>query len=145
MAGHAVSFGDVAVAVGRPATDEVSLACLLELAAPEALPEQRPLVFGDRTLYLQQELVVWVIRDGVIDEHDLTARATQLFEQEHLVGILARQAVRAQNTYHLESPIFGTVSQRVQPGSVEPGARVALIGVDVLGRKVVAVFVCPAL
>jgi hypothetical protein len=81
MAAHAVPLGDVAVAVGRPTADEVSIACLLELAAPEAFPEQRPLVLGDRTPYLEQELVVWVIRDGAIDEDDLTACAPQLFEQ----------------------------------------------------------------
>jgi hypothetical protein len=81
MAGHAVSLGDVAVAVGCPATDEVSLARLLELAAPEALPEQHPLVLGDRPPYLEQELVVWVIGDGTIDENDLTARASHLLEQ----------------------------------------------------------------
>src|SRR5215211_592223 len=145
MARHAVPLGDVAVAVGRPTADEVPLARLLELAPPEALPEQRPFVLGDRTPYLEQELVVWVIGDGVIYEDDLTARAPQLFEQEHLVGVLARQAVGAQDPDHLESPILGAVSQRVQPGSVEPGARVALVGVDVLGRKVVAVFLRPAL
>jgi hypothetical protein len=81
MAGHAVSLGDVAVAVGRPATDEVPLARLLELAAPEALPEQRPLVLGDRPPYLQQELVVWIVRDGAIAEDDLAAPAPQLLEQ----------------------------------------------------------------
>ena len=81
MSGHPVSLGDVAVSVGRFATDEVSLTCLLEFAPPETLPEQRPLVLGYGSLYLHQELVVWVIRDGVIDEHNLTARASQLFEQ----------------------------------------------------------------
>jgi hypothetical protein len=117
----------------------------LELAAPETLPEQRSLVLGDRVLHLQQELVVGVLRDRTIDEHNLRARALELLEQQHLVGVLACQTVRAQNPDHLESSVLGAVTQRAQPRAVEPGARLALVGVDVLGRKFVAVFICPAL
>jgi hypothetical protein len=81
MTRHAVSLGYITVAVGRPAADEVSLARLLELAAPETLPKQHPLVLGDRPPYLEQELVVGIVGDGVIDENNLTACASHLLEQ----------------------------------------------------------------
>jgi hypothetical protein len=58
MAGHAGALGDVAVVLGRPATDDVPFARLLELAAPNALSQLHPLVLGQHTLYFEQEPVV---------------------------------------------------------------------------------------
>ena len=73
VAGHAVALGDVAVAVGRLAADELPLAAFWSLPRRKRSPEQRPLVLGDRPLDLEQELVVGVVGDGAMDEDDLAA------------------------------------------------------------------------
>ena len=96
-AGHGVAPRDVAVSIRRASGDVVAVARFLQLAAAEPLTEHRALILGDRALDLQQELVVGVVRDRVLQEHHLGACATELLEQQHLVGILARQAVRGQH------------------------------------------------
>jgi hypothetical protein len=81
VARDAVPLGDVAVAVGRRGADVVSLVGLLQLAAPEPFGDHRPLVLGDRALYLQQELIVGLIRDGMMEEHHLAAMTLELLQQ----------------------------------------------------------------
>src|SRR5215204_1077052 len=81
VAGDVVPLGDVAVAVGSLGADVMPLAGLLQLAAPETFGDHRPLVLGDRALYLQQELVVGVLGDGMMEEHDLAAMTLELLQQ----------------------------------------------------------------
>ncbi len=105
----------------------MAVARLLQLAAAEPLAEDGALILGDGALDLQQELVVGVVRDRVLQEHHLGACATELLEQQHLIGVLARQAVWGQH----DERAHGTVAQRVETGPIEPAAAVALVAEDV--------------
>jgi hypothetical protein len=131
---RAVPAGDVAEAVGGAAADPVAGAGLLELAAAEALAEDSPLVLRDRPLDLQKELVVGVVGVGVLDEDDLTTGLAELFEQQRLVGVLAGQAVGAEDGDHSDGAVLNGVPEPVQGGPVQPGAGIAFVGVDVLGE-----------
>src|SRR4029450_2027760 len=66
-----VTARDVAVAVGGASTEKPAGTRLLELAAAEALAQQRALVFGNRALDLKQELVAGIVGDGVVEERHL--------------------------------------------------------------------------
>jgi len=143
VAGRPVALGHVAVAVGRPAAEVLAGAGLLQLAPSEPLPEQRPLVFGDRALDLQQQLLVGVVADGALQEGDLAAGAAQLLQQQHLVGVLAGQAVGAEDGHRPELPGLGVVPQPVQARPVQARAAVALVRVDVRRVERVAVPIHP--
>ncbi len=79
--GHAITSTLVAIAVGNLGTDDMAIARLLQLAATEPLSQNGPLILGDGTLNLQQQLVVRVIRDGVVQECNLAVSAAKLLHQ----------------------------------------------------------------
>ena len=89
-------------------------------------------MLGDGAPDLQQELVVGVVRDRVLQEHHLGACATALLKQQHLIGILARQAVRGQHDQRAHGTVAHGVAQRVETGPIEPAATAALVAEDVL-------------
>ena len=132
VTGHGVLARHVAVAVGGTAALVVAIACPLQLAAAEALAEDGALVFSDGTLDLQQKLIVGVVRDRVLQERHLDARAVELLQQQDLIGVSARQPVGGQHGDDPDGAVVHGVAQRVEAGPVEPAAAVALVTEDVL-------------
>src|SRR5262249_54384646 len=68
----------------------------LELALPTAscaLRNQRPLVLGDGTTDLEQQLVVRILRHRPIEELDTTAVLFQLLDEKYLMNIVPRQPI----------------------------------------------------
>jgi len=108
----------------------VAVASFLQFAAAEPLAEHRALIFSDGALDLQQELVVGVVRDWVLQEHHLSACATELLEQQHLVGVFTCQAVRGQHDERAHNAVAHSIAQRVEARPVEPAAAVALVAED---------------
>ena len=92
----------------------------LDLASPESLAHDRPFVFGDGPLDLQQQLVVWVGGDGPLDELDGTAGLAELLEEERLMDIAAGQAVGAVDGDDVELARGRGVTQTIQAGAVQP-------------------------
>jgi hypothetical protein len=140
---HGAAARFVGVAIRGLGADDVALARLLQLAAAEALTEHGALVLGDRALDLQQELVVRVVRNRALQEHDLDAGAAELLEQQDLVGVLAREAVGAEHRHDIDRAVVGGVAQGVETGPVEVGAAVALVAEDVLGDEGVPLLAGP--
>src|SRR5918993_5274744 len=79
-----------------------------------------------------------VIRDWMLQECHLAAGAAELFEQQDLVGVTPRQAIRAQHRDELDGAVTDRVAQGVEAGPIEAGAAVALVAEDVLLRKLVS-------
>src|SRR3954465_1379427 len=77
------------------ALHDMSLTGFLELATPESIRQDGPLILGDRSLDLQQQLVVRVVRNRMMKEDNLAASTPELLEKQDLVGMLASQAIRA--------------------------------------------------
>jgi hypothetical protein len=132
VAGHGVPARHVTIAVRGTPAEIMPVAGALQLAATEALAEDGALVFGDGALDLQQELVVRVVRDRVLQEHHLAAGATELLQEQDLVGVFARQPVGGQHGDDPDGAVADGVAQRVQAGAVEAAAAVALVAEDVL-------------
>nr|WP_228421535.1 hypothetical protein [Skermanella mucosa] len=97
MAHRTVLLVDVAVAIRGPAGQNLTGSSLLQLAAAEAFRQHRPFVLGDRPLNLEQKLIVRVVGNGAMQELDGAAGAAEFFEQQHLVGVLASQSIRAEH------------------------------------------------
>ena len=143
IARHRLPARDVAVAVGGPPGQPAAGTRLLQLAAAKALAQHRPLVLGDGALDLQQELVVGVVRDRVVQEHHLAAGAAELLQEQHLVGILAGQAVRAEYGEDVDRGVADSVPQGVEPGAVETGAARALVAKNVLVGQLMPLLASP--
>ena len=126
------------VAVGDLPEDGLAGADPVELPAPVALGDLRPLVLGDHALHLGQQPRLGVIVDrGSVGEVHLAAEPVELVEHEHLVGVGAREPVRGQAPDRVDRAGLGCVAQRVQPGAVQPRAGVAVVGE--LGHDLVTV------
>ena len=110
----------------------------LELAAAETLAQQRALLFGNRALDLKQELVAGIVGDGVVEERHLAAGAAELLQDQRLIGIFAREPVRAEHRDNVNLGVADGVAQGVEPGAVEPGAAVALVAEGMLCLERVA-------
>lgn len=137
MAGTPVLLRDIPVAVGGDVGHILARARLVQLPAPEPFPEHRPLVLGDGSLDLQEQLVVRVVADGVLDEDDLAATPPQLVEDERLVGILTGQPVGGENGDEAEGPRLGVVPQAVEGRAIEAGATVPPVTIMVFISEMV--------
>ena len=131
---------DIAVAVGRPGqhADRAGLRAVA-LAAPAALGDARPLVFGEHALQLQQQGVLRRLPDWVVEEHDLGAGAPELLDQHRLVRIRAGQAVGCVHIDQVDGPHRRKVAQALQRGPDQARAAVAVVEEAQLGCHLVAV------
>jgi hypothetical protein len=136
--GAAGLCGDAPQAVGDLPKEHVAGAGAVQLAAPVALGDLRALVFGDHALDLDEQLGLRIIaRGGSVEEAHRHAEALELFEDQHLVGVGAREPVRAQTQHRVQRARLRGVAQAVQRGPVQPRAGVAVV--DELGDNVVAI------
>ena len=116
---------DVPVAVGRAGQHRLMAAAgAVQLPAPGALPDLRALVLGDHPSELAQQLILRRAAPlGLLREADLHAGAGELFEQQHLVGVAAREPVGRVAQQHLERTLRGTVAQPLQRRDAEASRR----------------------
>jgi hypothetical protein len=77
----------------RPPGEQRASTVLLQAASPHAVSNQVALVFGHRSADLQEQLIVWILAHRSLDKLDLAAALFQLLNQEHLVDILASEAI----------------------------------------------------
>ncbi len=138
MPRHRLMSWNVAVAIRGTTAQVVSIARLLQLAAAEPFAKNGAFVFGDGALDLQQQLVVRIVRDRVLQERHLAAGAAELFKQQNLVSVAARQAIRAQHDDVLDGAVSDSVTQAVETRSVEPCPAVSFVTEDMrLGEVVI--------
>src|SRR5215208_504798 len=118
-------FLDVSVSVRRGGQHGLRAAArAVQLPAAGALADLRALVLGDHPLELAQQLVLGrAAALGLLGEADLDAGALELFEQQHLVGVAAREAVGRVTEQHLEAALGGAVAQTLErrPGQRRTG------------------------
>lgn len=100
----------------------------MDLAAPGALGDLRALVLGDHPLELAQELVLGrALALSLLGEADLDTGAPELLEQQHLVGIAAREAVGGVAEQQLEGALGGAIAQALERRALKRGARETLV------------------
>lgn len=83
----------------------------MALATATALQNFRPFVFGNHALHLEQELIFRGLADFAVEKDDLNACANELLQQQHLVGVVARQAIWAMDIEVIYPSSRGDISQ----------------------------------
>jgi hypothetical protein len=76
----------------------------MSFAAPVALQNLGALILRHHPLHLQQQLVFWSLSQLPVEEHHLDAGMLQLIDQQHLIGILARQPIGRVDIEAVHSP-----------------------------------------
>ncbi len=120
---------DVPVAVGSAGHHRVRTATgAVRLPTAGALTDLRPLVLGDHSLELAQQLVLGRAAPlGLFREADLHADASELLQQQHLVGVTAREAIGRVAEQNLERSLRRAVAQPLQRRALKARPREPLI------------------
>jgi len=126
--GAALVGHDTAVAEGHLPEADLAGAGAVELAAPVALGDLRALVFGDHALHLHEQRGLRILAERrAFEEPHLAPEPLKLLEDQHLVGVGAREPVGAQAQHAVEHAGLGGVAQAVERRAVEPRPRVAVV------------------
>src|SRR3954468_15003248 len=84
-----------------------------------------------RSADLQQQLVVRVLAHRPVEELDHRAMSLQFLDEQHLMHIVARQAVWRGDQDAVQPGARGGIAQSVQAGAPEAGTAVAVVTEDV--------------
>ena len=117
VSGLAASFllGDVSVSIrGLGQGADLTRPRREEPAAATPLADLGPLVFGDHPLDLQQQPALGALIEIPVEEDDLDAMAAQFVDQDHLIGVVARQPVGVLDVEPVDRPGGGGVAQPLQ-------------------------------
>jgi len=136
--GRALGLGQHAIAVGALPPVDPALSCREQPPAAGPLRDQRPLVLSEDALDLQQQLLLRTRRDDLLEELDDAAGPLQLLQDDHLVGVGARQAVRRRCQQDRDPALGRQVAQPIQRRPVQVGAAAAVVHELPLRRHVVA-------
>ncbi len=121
-------FGDIAVPIrGMARRTDPTRPRGEEPAAPAPLADLGPLVFGDDPLDLQEQPPLGAPVEIAVEEDDLDPVVAQLVDQDHLIRVIACQAIGVLDVEAVDGPGGGRVAQPLQ-GRAEQGlSRVAIV------------------
>src|SRR5262245_50642519 len=75
---------------------------------------------------------MWIITHGPLDKLDTTATVGECVDQEHLMDIVPGEAIRRRNQHACKGGHRCPLSESVKIGTLEGGAAVAVIAIDML-------------
>ena len=117
--------------MGRTSMHGMTFAGLLELAPSEPFGEHGPLILSDRSLNLQQELIVGIVGNRMQKEGNRAPSPPELFEQEDLIGIFSSQTIRAVHRDKVDLGVPNGIAQTIEGGPIETGSAAPLVAKDV--------------
>src|SRR5262245_6398350 len=85
---------------------------------------------------------MWVVTHRSIQKLDLAAALSEFIDKQHLVDIVARQAVGGGDQHALEGRKGSAVAQAIQTGTIELGATKPIIAIDVLFGQMPVLLLC---
>jgi len=103
---------------------------LLPASPPHALGDQTAFIFGHRPADLQQQLIMGILAHGMIGKLHLAPGVLELFQQEHLMHIVARQAGRLCQDNPIKGGLPHLLTQVVESGATQVRSTVAVIAKD---------------
>jgi hypothetical protein len=125
---------DVAIRRHRPGQQQATAQLGLP-ASPHPFGNEVALVLSNRAANVQQQLVVGVLTHRSFQKLNPAAHLLQVVHQQHLMNVIASQAIRRGYQNQLKSGHCRMVAQPVQAGPVELGPTVAIIPKDVRFRQ----------
>src|SRR5262245_32886333 len=132
VARGSLAFRDVTITIGRFTTEVMAGTDFLQAPPAKALLDQCPFVLGHCSLDLQEQLIIRIVREGVLQKDHFTADAAELFEQQDLVGILAGEPVGTPDGHQGKGPLVRRVAQPVERGTIQASSTPSLITVNVV-------------
>jgi hypothetical protein len=105
----------------------------MALATPMTLDDLGTLVLSDHPLYLQQQVVFWALSQGPVEEPDLDASASELLDQQHLIGIFAGQAIRRVHIEPVHTARCNHIAQTLQRRAHQGGPAIPFV--EILFRR----------
>jgi hypothetical protein len=124
---------DVAVECFSP-RQELSRTQLGQPATTHTICDQRTFILGHSTSDLQDQLVMWIIAHWTVQKLYSTAVAFQLFQQQHLVDVLACQTVWRSDHNYLELSHCRSIAQAIETGPAQSGSAVPIVAKDMFIR-----------
>jgi hypothetical protein len=110
-----IALDNVAVAVGRAAEHvDRSVACGVLFSTPAAFHDLGTLVLGNHPLDLKQEILLGIAADGIVQKDHLHAATPELLDDQHLISIFAREAIRRMNIEAIEDAGRGLVTKTLK-------------------------------
>ena len=103
-----------------------------QASSSHSVGDKRALVLSDSAADLNHELFVRVVAWRTIDKDDADPMPLEFFENDHLVHVVARKAVRSRHQHNVECCPRGLVTQGVQAWSLELRSTVAIVPENVL-------------
>jgi hypothetical protein len=99
----------------------------MAFAAPAAFTDLGAFVLGHHALDLKQQIVFRRGADRAVEEHHFDPDPPELFDQQHLVSIVAGQAVGAMDIKTVEHGRCGRIAQALQRGSDQGSAGIPVV------------------
>jgi hypothetical protein len=99
----------------------------MAFAATTTLEDLGPLILRDHALHLEEERILGGLARCPVEEDDRDAGALEFLQQQHLVGIPARQAVGRMDIEAIQAARRGQIAQLLEPGPHQRRPAVALI------------------
>ena len=104
---------------------------LLQASTPHAFGTQTPFVLSHRPSNLYEQLIVGILAHGTIDKLDLAACLFQFLDQEHLMDIVASQAIWGCDDHPIKGGTSDLIPQSVQSWATQTRSTVAIISKNV--------------
>ncbi len=115
----------------------------MQTAATQAFRDERALVLRHRAADLQQQLVVRILTHGAVEELDVAASPFELFEEHHLVHVIARQTIRGGEPHQVTARGRHRIAQGIQFRTLQRGAAEAVVAKDQVGMHLPCVLRAP--
>src|SRR5713226_4215337 len=126
-----IALPNVAVTVRRAAQDaDFARSRPVTLAASRPLEDLGPLVLGDHSLKLHEQLILGRGALRRIQKARLDTVTGEFFDQQDLIGVLTTQSIGAVNEDGLNLPFGCQIAHALKAGPLERGAAIALIFED---------------
>ena len=122
-----------AVAVRRAGPGQQDAGPIFHLpTAAHAISNQGALIFGDGATNLEQQAIMWVVTHRAIQKLDLAPIPLQFIQHDHLLDIVAGEAVGRRHQHPIPFVVADRIPQMIQVGAVELGAAPVIVPKDVL-------------
>src|SRR5581483_10930947 len=99
----------------------------MSFATSAALQDFRSLILGNHPLNLEQQVVLWRLSYFPVQEEHFNTGTKELFQQEHLMGVVACQPIRTMHIELINASSRCHITQTFEGRTNERGSTVAVI------------------
>ena len=79
-----------------------------------------------------------IVAEGLIEKVDLASITLELFQEHHLMDIVAGKAIGTHNQHTIDAALPELVPQAIEPGAIERGTTIAIVTEDLRTAQLLA-------